>query len=271
MHSNLISSERYSINRYQFKDIAAPISVIDDWLQLSLHAGSVPPINEQNAVLKALLACADEGKRIGTVAHWGILRKLPGLKVRFKIVSDEQLDVFLHFLIHTLTKPQWPWLTQISFDSLFNQRELLGAAYETTYGHLIDHVTTALACSPLLAQGAQGTTALPGWVACTAQIALWLTQDEWQAWELLGRFEQFRADDLFVEPACVLYDASPLLSAIEQLSPPDKPLDLTSAAMLLNYVYNIWAVNGPAQAHLVAQSRERLTPSIVMNLRDAPK
>lgn len=255
--AHLIHAEHYQLECYALDGIGI-IPVVDGWVQFSLAAAYIPSATEQETCLAELAQLAQRGKTQGHVQQWHILRKPPGLKVRWQLSTSASLG----WLATEMLALRWAWLAGLDADSVFGQRELLQGHYPDNYARLLDWASTLLASAPR----AGGSEALPTWVQLVCQLTLLFIPDHWLAWEALGRFAQMRSQTLGTQAPTPHspYDPTLLLEYLQthagQLQ--QGKITQTGTLMLLNYLFNIWGLDAVTQAWIIAAARQCLRPDI---------
>lgn len=256
--TRLLYNENYQLACYEVEGFGK-IPVVDGWIQFSLSAHYIPNLAEQEQALKAFAALANQAKKNNLIYYWHFLRKAPGIKLRFQIVSIEALA----WLANEVSNQSWQWLAQIEADSIFAQRELLNAHYPQSYAVILDLAATQITQTI----PAKNPYDLAQWVELVCYFIQAYVPDTWLAWEALGRFEQMRSQAIkhtnnlqsyySVESFLIHLKIIDLAKLVQQ----DKAL-LTGTLMLLNYVFNIWGIDAITQDAILAQARNRLRPII---------
>lgn len=251
----LVHAEHYALECYELFGFGN-IALVDGWAQLSLTSCYIPSLQEQAQCLQDLYAWTEAGKRQETLQYWHFLRKPPALKVRWRVTSIQGLLPILT----TLLEHPWAWLEQVEADSVFGQRELLQGYYPDLYAKLMDQ-----ACSAVVHASPANADSWQVWIKLVLVLMLHGVPDVWQAWEALSRFERMRTQNLTNVSQPLLYDPESfyqqVLKQLPQWTRPFDP-DASGVLMLLNYLFNSWAVDASQQAQILAGARAQLCPEL---------
>jgi len=255
--AKLIASEQHALAVYAAGDAVVP--VVDGWVQVSLAAARIPEDGEARATLETVQRSVGDWRAAGVASAWFFLRKAPGLKVRMRLrdVSGDAVAA----IAREVADWRFAWCAGVAFDSVFGQRELLAAVPEDVSAEIL----SASADAFVAALGDAGPGTLEDWAAFVASFLSGTLGDEWIAWEAAGRFSLMR-DRAFGGDTVVAPPRGPerLTDALAQVpfDPPPGYLASTAFLQTLNYIFNQWAVDGPAQAAILTGARALLRPDV---------
>jgi hypothetical protein len=242
----------------------ARVPVVDGWLQLDAVVKRVPDADEER-VLFAQFAALRDARGGG---DWFFVHKPPGLRMRFKLGDDRTHEVSV--ILECISGCRPAWLGNLTFGSFFAQAELLDARYRAT----VDAILGAAANELIdVAMARNGSTSIDAWANFALHFLEHFIGDRWFAWEALGRFHRLRSQpvpgDLQNQAEAArqrtMHDPRGIIQRFTRHSAMQQSAGFGASIALLqtlNYIFNMWAVDGIAQNAVLARARTFSAPEL---------
>lgn len=235
----------------------ADVPVVNGWVQVNLPVRRVPSRREERAFFAALARLTGRLRRARLLAGWYFVHKPPGLRLRFR--AARRPEALVAALDRALERWRFGWAGRRAFDSYFEQRELLAGLGDDT----ADRILCASAAAVVEAVAGGRRTDLDAWARFTVAFLERFLADRWLVWEALGRFERLRGGGPRRSPAAPPpHDPERLLARLPRARAGSGFAASTALLACLNYLYNQWALDAPAQGAVVGRARRLTAPDL---------